>query len=175
MAYPPHITLLGSVVLNGTEEQLITVLDAELRSAQSIPMYGVGLNASIGAAVGIDYHKTRDGYENTQMADLYEDLRRATQSLRGYEPSDRKAAHRRVKESREFFHAHLTVLGHDGIDNPSLRDAAKATLEQLADDVPPEWTASTVTLYRFWSEDWSYEYWLTQEWIPLHSWTLGAV
>lgn len=174
IAYPPHITLIGSIVLNGTEVQLVDAIDGVLSDRQSIPVHGRGLNASIGAAVGIDYNRTSNGEQNTQLAELYEDLRRETESLRGFEPTDRKAAERRAKEGAEHFRAHLTVLGHDGIDNSVARDEARGVLEYLADDLPEDWTADTITLYRFWSAEWDGKYWMTQQWTPIASWQLAS-
>ena len=172
MAYPPHITLIGSIVLNGTEEDLIKAIGTVLADRKAIAVHGRGLNAAIGAAVGIDYSRTADGAPNSALADLYADLHKATLALQGYEPSDRKADARREKAAKEHFRAHLTVLGHDGVDNPTIRDEARALVEPLAERLPADWAATTVTLYRFWSNAWHSEYWLTQEWIPLASWTL---
>ena len=173
IAYPPHITLIGSIVLDGTEVQLVDAIDGVLSGRPAIPIHGRGLNASIGAAVGIDYNRTSNGEQNTQLTDLYEDLRRETAQLRGFEPSDRKAAERQAKEGAELFRGHLTVLGHDGIDNAVVRDEARGVLQSLVKDLPEDWSADTVTLYRFWSAEWDAKYWMTQQWIPIASWRLG--
>jgi len=173
MAYPPHITLIGSIVLDGTEDELIQAIDAAVAHREAIAVHGSGLNARIGAAVGIDYNCLQNGELNEQLADLYDELRESTQALRGFEPTDRKADARRNKEAREHFRAHLTVLGHDGIDNSHLRNEARDFLEPLSSTVPTDWTARTITLYRFWSAAWDDKYWLSQEWLPLTSWTLA--
>lgn len=60
----------------------------------------------------------------------------------------------------------------DGIDNSSARAEAKEVLEHLVEDLPEDWTADTITIYRFWSADWDAKYWPTQEWIPIASWRL---
>lgn len=63
---------------------------------------------------------------------------------------------RRAVRSRvgaEHFRAHLTVLGHDGIDNSSARAEARDVLDHLVKDLPDDWTADTITIYRFWSAD----------------------
>jgi 2'-5' RNA ligase len=171
-AYPPHITMIGSIVLTGTEVQLIDAVDGVLAGRAAIPTHGTGLNAAIGAAIGIDYNHTSSGEQNLQLVELYEDLRRETEQLRGFEPTDRKAAERRAKVGAEHFRAHLTVLGHDGIDNSSARAEARDVLDHLVKDLPEDWTADTITIYRFWSADWDAKYWLTQEWIPIASWHL---
>jgi len=172
-AYPPHITLIGSIVLSGTEQELLETVEQALKDRAAISVHGEGLNASIGAAVGIDYNKSRTGDQNNDLGELYEGLRSATVPLRGYEPTDRKASDRRAKEGKEHFRAHLTVLGHDGADNPAVRDEARELLEGIVAEVPADWTADTVTVYRFWSAAWDGKYWLTQEWTPLQSWKLN--
>src|SRR5688572_11158332 len=32
----------------------------------------------------------------------------------------------------------------------------------LVEDLPEDWTADTITIYRFWSADWDAKYWPTQ-------------
>lgn len=173
-AYPPHVTLLGSIVLRGSEEELIRAVDAALADARPVAVYGNRLDAPIGAAIGFDYSRRQDGSRNQDWVDLYERILAATAGVRGYEPTDRNAADRRARESSEHFVPHLTVLGHDGADNPGLREEARAMLEPLATAAPERWVGAEVTLYRFWSADWTGRYWLTQEWIPLRTWTLSG-
>lgn len=172
MAYPPHITLIGSIVLDGTEDDLADAVSTVLANRTAIAVHGRGLDATIGAAVGIDYSRTADGRRNSALTDLYADLHRAITPLQGYEPSDRNAEARRAKAATENFRAHLTVLGHDGVDNPAMRDEARAFVAPLAGGLPADWVAETITLYRFWSNAWHSDYWLTQEWTPRASWTL---
>jgi 2'-5' RNA ligase len=171
-AYPPHITLIGSIVLNGTEQQLVDSVGKVVAGRSAIAIHGRGLNASIGDAVGLDYNHTSTGDQNGLLLDLYEELRQETLPLRGYEPTDRKAANRREKDGKEHFRAHVTVLGHDGADNPTARNEARAVLEEFVTEVPTDWTADNVTVYRFWSAAWDGNYWLTQEWTPIASWQL---
>lgn len=173
-AYPPHITLIGSIVLTGTEDELIEAIGTVVQHRPPISMFGTGLDAPIAAAVGFDYTRLVDGSVNTALPDLYEQLRVSISQLRGFEESDWKAAERRAKEAPELFTAHMTVIGHDGIDNAILREEAKQVLDVSAASVPAHWDATTVTVYRLWSADWSGKYWLTQEWVPLYSWTLAS-
>lgn len=172
-AYAPHITLVGSIVLDGTEGELRDTISAELAKHASFPVHNGGLTASLGSLVGFDFHHRADGSANDRLVELYTGLAAATAGLRGYEPSDRHADRRRATEAPEKFRGHLTLIGHDAAERPEAARRARAVLESLVADTPVSWTADTVTLYRFWSADWTDRYWLTQEWVPLQSWRLG--
>jgi 2'-5' RNA ligase len=170
-SYAPHITLVGTIGLKGTESQLIAAIDGALAGRPPVQIHGSGLTA-VGNAVAFDFQWTDDGQPNQELIELYESVRAATLPIRWHVPTDRNSERRQLTDNRESFRAHLTVVGHDGADNPDVRTETQAALEQFVTEMPQDWIAETVTLYRFWSSDWEGRYWLTQEWIPLRSWTL---
>ncbi|MBQ1444219.1 MAG: hypothetical protein IIZ13_10275 [Renibacterium sp.] len=172
-SYPPHTTLVGSMAIDGTERGLIEVLDKTLAGRAAAPLWNRGLTREIGGG-GLHYNVNEDpsGSGNQLLRELVRDLFAALEPLRVHPVTDRGIVARR-QETGETFRAHLTVVGHDGIDHPEVVDECLEFLKGLDLDGPESDPGNTVSLYRFYAEDWSSRYWETMTWTVCKSWTLA--
>ncbi len=96
---------------------------------------------------------------------------RAVRPIRVFPPTDRTTA-QRLRDAPETFDAHLSLIGHDGIDNPDAADECFDVLAELGIGRPSIWTGDVVTAFRFTSEDWTDRYWDTMTWSILKTWKL---
>jgi 2'-5' RNA ligase len=171
--YPPHITVIGSIPLSGTEADLIDAIDKVMAGQRAIAVHIAGLVAKIGYAVGYELNHLADGSPNLALRELYESLRTTTAGARGHVSTDRQADKRLANEAADKFKAHLTVVGHDAADNPDLLPEIKAFLGALPEiQAPPEDVLDTVSLFRFTSADWTGRYWESMSWTLLRSWSM---
>ena len=75
---------------------------------------------------------------------------------------------------RERWHAHLSLGSHDLIARPDLHDEVEAYVRGLAVEVPAEFAAEHVALYRLEHESWTGAWWRAMAWEHVRSWRLGA-
>jgi len=171
-AYPPHITVLGSIATGGPEDALAAAVEESLTGIGPIAAHNAGFTAEIGHAVGYDLSRLADGSPNRDLQALFRCIRDTTAPARLFTATDRTAATRRAAEEAGRFAAHLTVLGHDGADRPAEARRARRTLERSGLAGPAELVLDEVVLYRFASRDWSGRYWETMTWEARRSWPL---
>lgn len=169
-AYPPHITLVGSIALTVPEENFIESLDAVLENQPARRIVTTGMTLSDDGFVGLRF---RDHESSpAPLAGLMGEVLEAARPLRHFPLGDRTREHR-MKDSPETFAPHLTLVGHDGRDSLDLTEECFEVLTALGIGDQPEWVGDVVTLYRFTSDDWSGRYWETLAWRPLKSWRLA--
>jgi 2'-5' RNA ligase len=172
--YPPHVTVIGSIALSGTEADLTDTIDKVMAGQRPITVHNAGLIAKIGFAVGYELNYLPDGFPNLALRELYESMRTATAGARAHVSTDRQADKRLANEAAESFKAHLTVVGHDAADNPELLPEIKRFLGALPEvQAPAEDTLDTVSLFRFTSADWPGRYWESMSWTLLRSWPMA--
>lgn len=181
-AYPPHITLVGSialseqsgrsdeVTLHAAEELLISAVENALDGQLTRQLTTTGLAMSEDGFVGLRFADHPDS--PAPLSALMGEILEAARPLRHFPLGDRTREHR-MKDSPETFAPHLTYVGHDGASDLALARECFEVLQDLGCGAPEDWAADTVTAYRLTSQDWSGEYWRTLRWTPLKSWRLG--
>lgn len=172
ISYPPHTTLVGSIALAVPEQSLVDVLDKQLSSRAAVPMWNKGLGSQFGDSIGYNVNEDGAGGANLPLHELVVGLFQAVAPLRTHPVTDRGIGKRQRDDGRSF-EGHLTVVGHDGVDNLELTWECLEYLQALRLNGPATDPGNTISLYRFHSEDWAGRYWETMQWSVLKSWKLG--
>jgi hypothetical protein len=160
-AFPPHATLAGSLPLAGPEAELIFSLRAALAGLTPFPVRNHGL-AWLNGGLIYDVH-------DAPMTDLAAAVDAAVRPLLG--PAAGLAAD---SFERERWHAHLSLGSHDLAARPDLHEEVEEYVRGLAVEVPAEFTAEHVALYRLEHESWQGAWWRAMAWEHVRSWRLGA-
>ena len=72
------------------------------------------------------------------------------------------------------WHAHLSLGSHDLAARPDLHDEVEAYVRGLAVEVPPEFLAEVVAVYRLEHETWTGSWWRAMTWEHVRSLRLGS-
>ena len=72
------------------------------------------------------------------------------------------------------WHAHLSLGSHDLAARPDLHDEVEAYVRGLAVEVPAEFPAEVVAVYRLEHETWTGSWWRAMEWEHVRSLRLGS-
>lgn len=166
-AYPPHVTLVGSINAAVPETQLIAVIDRALIDA---PVQQITIEP-IARTAGSSLHHAITDRTGGALRDLMGSLLAAVAPLRVFDDRDFGVERRRA-DAPERFRPHLSIVGHDGAQNPAEVDEALAYLTHLGLDERLEETWDAVVLYRLTSRDWSGPYWETMTWEVVRTWRL---
>lgn len=168
-AYPPHVTILGSIDLVVEEGELVSAVESALAGAR--PM-----SVRVGP-LQLDAHGTYLGHplgqaDGAPLTALMGRVLERVDPLRTIRDGDFSAEARRA-DSPETYTPHLTVLGHDGAERPDELPDVLAFLGALGLDEPVEEVWDAVSLYRFASDDWQGRYWQTMTWEIVRTWHLS--
>ena len=155
-AFPPHATLAGSLPLAGPPEELTRALDAALRSVAPFTARNDGL-AWLNGGLVYDVH----GEAMTELAAAVGAVVRPLLA-----PAPGRAADR---FERERWHAHLSLGSHDLAARPDLHDEVEAYVRGLAVEVPAQFPAEVVAVYRLEHETWTGAWWRAMEWEHVRS------
>lgn len=183
LAYPPHITLVGSIALNPNEpcayddaqsfrispreSQLVAAVDRAVASSgpQRLAVKSFALSEN-----GFVYYAFEDQPGNC-ISNLMGAILSAVAPMRVYHDDDRTVVERK-QDSPLNYQPHLTVLSHDGGLDPDVAREAYEQLLELGYGQKTDMISNTVSLYRFGSTTWSGEYWMNMKWRLLKSWKL---
>ena len=172
-AFPPHVTLVGSLPLAGDEAPALTaltdVLDDVLGSRTSFPVTNAGIGW-LGGSLIYDVHD-RDGAPNAPLVDLAATVDAAVRPL--LRPTAPGALAADVRESSRW-RGHLSLASHDLEARPELRGEVQAYAQGLGVDVPKEFEAQVIALYEFRHPTWSGPWWVDLRWAHLRSWRLRS-
>jgi 2'-5' RNA ligase superfamily len=160
-AFPPHVTLAGSLPLAGPESELLFSLHAALAGVAPFPVRNHGL-AWLNGGLIYDVH-------DEPPAELAATVDAVVRPLLG--PASGLAAD---TFDRTRWRAHLSLGSHDLAARPDLHEEVEAYVRGLAVDVPGEFAAEYVALYRLEHESWSGAWWRAMEWEHVRSWRLGV-
>ena len=151
-AFPPHATLAGSLPLAGPPEELT----AALASVAAFPVRNHGL-AWLNGGLVYDVH----GLEMEHLAATVDAAVRPLLLPAAGLPADLFEPGR--------WHAHLSLGSHDLAARPDLHDEVEAYVRGLAVEVPAEFPAEVVTVYRLEHETWTGRWWRAMEWEHVRS------
>lgn len=170
-AFPPHVTLAGSLLLAGNPDQarsnLMGALDEVLADRRSFAMTNAGL-ARLSNSVVYDVHG-RDGAPNTELLALTAVIRSAVTSRLAPTAPGTLAADVRGPNQ---WHGHLSLASHEMDERPNLHDEVFAYVQGLDVHPPPSFHADLVALYEFDHPDWAGRWWTEMSWAYVRSWRL---
>lgn len=167
-AFPPHATLAGNVHATVTEEELIAVLDPPLSEATAFTTYNAGIERH-GKGFAYNVHQLPDGTPNPEMVDLALSVNTAMAPVSTIRPDFLF----KPFDPAEF-RAHLSVASHELTLRPDLYEEIGEFLDTLDADPPKRFTADTISLFRFHSDDWNAQWWRDMTWVHVRSWRLGG-
>jgi hypothetical protein len=156
-AFPPHATLAGSLPLAGPPEELTDAL----ASVAAFPVRNHGL-AWLNGGLVYDVH----GLEMEHLAATVDAAVRPLLDSAPGLPADLYEPGR--------WHAHLSLGSHDLAARPDLHDEVEAYVRGLAVEVPAEFPAEVVAVYRLEHETWTGTWWRAMEWEHVRSLRLGS-
>lgn len=167
-AYPPHITLVGSISPSVPLAELLPVLDRVLANRPAVELTTVGMEAGPGS-LGYRFTDARPG--QAPVADLMGAILDAVAPLRHFHDDD-FTAERRRNDSPANFAPHLSIISFDGPQRPGLVAETAELLAELGIGGPATAVFDRVHLLAFSSLDRTGPYWQTMQWELLHSWRL---
>jgi hypothetical protein len=165
-AFPPHVTLAGSLPVAAGEPALVRALDDALAPVTRFPVHNRGIGRLGPPSVVYDVHEL-DGGSNPALVALAGTVDAAVRPLLGDAPglpADLYAPGR--------WRAHLSLASHDLFDRADLRDEVEEYVRGLGVDVPASFTADTVALYSFEHPTWTGTWWGDMRWEYRRSWRL---
>lgn len=166
-AFPPHITLAGSLQLAGPESDLVEALTEALRGRPAFPVANAGVRRLFGSTVADDVHEW-EGRPNAALVALAEVVD-AVVRPRTQEPTSGLGLDL-YRPGR--WHAHLSLASHDLADRLDLVGEVEAFVRGLAVEVPASFVAEVVTLYALEHPTWTGSWWQDLRWSHRHSWSL---
>jgi hypothetical protein len=156
-AFPPHATLAGSLPLAGPAEELLRAL----APVAPFTVQNHGL-AWLNGGLVYDVH----GPELAQLAATVDAAVRPQ-----LEPAPGLAAD---LFEPERWRAHLSLGSHDLAARPDLHEEVEAYVRGLAVEVPAEFPAEIVAVYRLEHETWTGSWWRAMTWEHVRSVRLAS-
>ena len=167
-AFPPHITLAGSLPLIVPLAELIQLIGFVLRRRPGFPMQNVGVRRLADSAIVYDV-SALDGAPNRALNDLAGAIDSVVRPLLGpsgslvpdlYEP--------------DRWMPHISLVSHEMRIRADLREEVEDYVNGLGVIPPASFTADTVMLYRFAHNTWTGSWWRDMRWEHVRSWRLFA-
>lgn len=156
-AFPPHATLAGSLPLAGPPEEL-------LRALAPVASFTVRNHGPAWLNGGLVYD-----VHGPEMAQLAATVDAVVRPL--LEPAPGLAAD--LFEPDRWY-AHLSLGSHDLAARPDLHDEVEDYVRGLAVEVPAEFPAEVIAVYRLEHETWTGAWWRAMEWEHVHSLRLAS-
>lgn len=169
-AYPPHVTLVGSIAIDGRERDLVAAVATAVDGRAPVRLHSDGI-ALINNYIGYRLSDLDQG--PARSSELMGAILEAVRPVRVYPPLDRTNAERKA-DSPANFRPHLTVVGHDGAYREWLLPEILEHLLAVGIGAPCDYECDRVELLRLRSENWSGRYWETMSWTIIGSWQLGS-
>lgn len=167
-AFPPHATLIGNLRTDGSDDQLIDVLDPVFADVHPIAVYNHGIDRR---ADSIRYDVNRDASGatvNGQLASIASAVRDVVLPLH-VRHDDLLAPN--VQDYR--FAAHLSLASFElSIDDRLTREVGEF-IEGLPISPPASFVAGHYSLFRF-QADWSGHWWTDMPWEHIRSWDVRS-
>ena len=165
-AFPPHVTLAGSLSVAVPEPQLIAALAGAVRGVAPFPVVNRGVVRLYGG-LSYDVHPERGG-PDAPLPGLAAAVDTAIRPLlagpAGLDP---------VLYRPDSWHAHLSLASHDLDEGSDLFDEVEAFVDALGVAAPASFAADTVAVYRFHHDSWTGAWWRTMRWEHVRSLRLG--
>jgi hypothetical protein len=167
-AFPPHITLAGSLPVVVPLAELIQLIGFVLRRVRAFTVHNLGMRRLADFTVAYDV-STLDGAPNKQLLALAGAVDSVVRPLLGpsgtlppslYEP--------------DRWLAHISLVSHELRVRADLREEVEDYVTGLGIMPPSSFTADTVMLYRFAHSSWTGSWWRDMRWEHVRSWRLAS-
>jgi hypothetical protein len=165
-AFPPHVTLAGSLPVVVPLAELIQLIGFVLRRRRTFPVQNLGIRRLADFAIAYDV-SALDGAPNRPLDDLAGAVDSVVRPLLGpsgtlppdlYEP--------------DRWLPHISLVSHDLRVRADLREEIEDYVNGLGVIPPSSFTADTVMLYRFAHNTWAGSWWRDMRWEHVRSWRL---
>ncbi|HEY5820966.1 MAG TPA: 2'-5' RNA ligase family protein [Propionibacteriaceae bacterium] len=167
-AFPPHVTLVGSLPLAVPEDELAATLAATLVGWSGFEVQNRGVRP-LSNAVVYDVHEL-DGAPNPGLIQLVTEVDAAVRPL--LDPDAPGLAADLHRPDRWW--GHLSLASHELDTRLDLHDEVLAFARDLDLSVPAEFRADTIDLYRFAHPTWDGSWWRAMTWEHVKSWRLPS-
>jgi hypothetical protein len=157
-AFPPHATLAGSLPLSAPPDE---PLGAALAAVAPFTARNHGI-AWLNGGLVYDVH----GDAMAELAAAVDATVRPLLAPAAGIPADLFEPGR--------WRAHLSLASHDLVERPDLHDEVEAYVRGLEVEVPAEFTAEFVAVYRLEHESWTGRWWRAMEWEHVRSLRLAS-
>jgi hypothetical protein len=165
-AFPPHITLAGSLPVVVPLAELIQLIGFVLRRVRAFPVHNAGVRRLADSAIAYDV-STLDGSPNKQLVALAGAVDSVVRPLLG--PSSTLPPS--LYEQDQWI-AHISLVSHEFRVRADLREEVEDYVNGLGVTPPSSFTADTVMLYRFAHNTWAGSWWRDMRWDHVRSWRL---
>jgi hypothetical protein len=168
-AFPPHITLAGSLPVAVPLAELIQLIGFVLRRMRAFSVHNLGVRQLTDSTIAFDVSTLDDGAPNKQLIALAGAVDSVVRPLLGpggtlqpslYEP--------------DRWMAHISLVSHELRVRADLRDEVEDYVRGLGVMPPSSFIADTVMLYRFAHNTWTGSWWRDMRWEHVRSWRLAA-
>ena len=165
-AFPPHVTLAGSLPVVVPLAELIQLIGFVLRRAPRFTVQNLGVRRIGDSALAYDV-SALDGAPNRRLSDLAGAVDSVVRPLLGpsgglppdlYEP--------------DRWMPHISLVSHELRIRADLREEVEDYLNDLGIIPPASFFADTVSLYRFAHNTWTGSWWRDMRWEHVRSWRL---
>jgi hypothetical protein len=166
-AFPPHITLAGSLPVVVPLAELMQLIAFVLRRVRAFRVHNLGIRRLADSAIAYDV-STLDGAPNKQLialAGAVDSVVRPLVGPSGTLPPD-------LYEPDRWL-AHISLASHELRVRADLREEVEDYVRGLGVMPPSSFTADTVMLYRFAHNTWTGGWWRDMRWEHVRSWRLA--
>lgn len=167
-AFPPHVTLAGSLPLAAPESTLVQALTLALEEQPAFPVTNAGIRRLFGTTLAFDVDE-HQGRANPGLVALAERVDQAVRPLLEPEPTGLAPD---VYEA-DRWHPHLSLASHELADRNDLVEEVEAYVRALPFTAPTRFRAELVGLYRLFHPSWTGAWWRDLRWEHVRSWTLS--
>jgi hypothetical protein len=167
-AFPPHVTLAGSLPLAAPESTLIEALTRALENLPAFPVSNAGIRRLFDTTLAFDV-ADHQGRANPDLISLAERIDQAVRPLLEPEPTGLAPDLYGV----DRWHPHLSLASHEMVDRDDLVEEVEAYVRGLPFTAPTRFGAEFVGLYRFFHPNWTGAWWRDLRWEHVGSWTLS--
>lgn len=164
-AFPPHVTILGSVAISAPPEELLKLIDPVLSGAGPIPIRNRGLAVVDGALV-LDVGAGSDDGPRSDLHALRDELITVVRPL-ARATSDTLTA----PWDTPHFRPHLSLANHEVRQEPHRLDEVHDFVRGLDVSFPAQFTGEVFALVELSAPTFEGAWWESMTWRHLHSWT----
>ena len=166
-AFPPHVTLAGSLLLAVPEAELVTALTRALDGRAGFAVPNAGLRRLFGSTVAYDVHESQ-GWANPSLVELAGTVDAVVRPrVRGPESGLGLDLYQ-----PDRWRAHLSLASHDLDERPDLVEEVEAFVGGLGIAAPASFRAEVVSLYALQHPTWTGPWWQDLRWSHRRSWML---
>jgi hypothetical protein len=167
--FAPHATFLGNVRTDGTDDELVSVLDPVFEKVAPFPVYNRGIETLPGSVrYNLNYDATGER-PNPDLARVNTAIRDAVVPLH-----IRHDDYLAPNAQDYVFNAHLSLASFELAIEPRLLREVGEFIIGLPITAPWSFVLGWYTLFRFPNADWSGQWWNDMPWVHVKSWDVRS-